>query len=160
MIRVFAVGAFAVTVLVAGAAAAQEETVAAGRIQNTFDANGRPTPRATPARTEADVRSEPAIRAFVGGLQTGTVDWSVFTPNVVEQLRPAEAQMSEAVRGLGALESVEFFQHRDGADLFLVRFAEADTQWIIGFDEAGKIAALMFRPAPPIQHTPEAAPAE
>ena len=160
MTQSLAVFAFAATLLMAGAAVAQEETVAAGRIQNTFDANGRQTARATPARTEADPRSEPAIRAFIGGLQTGTVDWSVFTPNVVQQLQPNEPRMAEAVKGLGLLESVEFFQHRDGADLFLVRFAEVDTQWIVGFDDAGKIAALMFRPAPPIQAAPEAAPAE
>ncbi|WP_125255482.1 hypothetical protein [Brevundimonas fluminis] len=158
--KTLAVGAFAATLLLAGAAAAQEETVAAGRIQNTFDASGRQTAVATQQRTEADPRAEPAIRAFIGGLQTGTVDWNAFTPNLAAQLQPGEAQAVEIIRGLGALESVEFFQHRDGADLFLVRFEQADTQWVVGFDEAGKIAALLFRPAPPIEQTPEAAPGE
>lgn len=140
--------AFVGALLVAGSAAAQE-AVAAGRIQNTFEGRGGVTPVA-PQRTTADPRAEPAIRAFVGGLQTGAVDWSVFTDNMAEQIRPQEAAAAEAVKGLGALESVEWLEHREGADLFLVRFAEADTQWVIGFDQAGKIGLLLFRPAPPI----------
>lgn len=155
--KILAVGAFAAAVLLAGAAAAQEQTVAAGRIQNTFDASGRTATVSLPARAEADPRAEPAIRAFIGGLQTGTVDWNAFTPGLAEQMRPTEAQAVEVIRGLGALESVEWFQHRDGADLFLVRFEQADTQWVIGFEEDGKIAALLFRPAPPIPQTPEVA---
>lgn len=150
MIKFVFAGAATAALLMAGAAAAQEQTVAAGRIQNTFDAAGRPAAVNAPARTEADPRSEPAIRAFIGGLQTGTVDWSAFTPNVEAQMRPGEAQAVELVRGLGALESVEFFQHRDGVDRFLVRFEKADTQWMIGFDDQGKIGALLFRPAPPV----------
>ena len=160
MIKIIAAGTFAAAALLAGTAVAQEETIAAGRIQNTFDGSGRQSTVSMPARTEADPRAEPAIRAFIVGLQTGTVDWSIFTPNLAEQMRPAEAQAVEVIRGLGALESVEFFQHRDGADLFLVRFAEADTQWVIGFNDEGKVAALLFRPAPPIVQTPEAVPAE
>lgn len=137
----------------AGAAAAQEQAVAAGQIQNTFDGRGR-VASAAPARTSADPRAEPAIRAFIGGLQTGAVDWSVFTDNMVDQIRPQEAAAAEAIKGLGALESVEWMEHRDGADLFLVRFEQIDTQWVIGFDAAGKIGALLFRPAPPIQAEP------
>lgn len=139
----------------AGSAAAQEQTVAAGRIQNTFDRTGRQTAVAVPARTEPDPRSEPAIRAFIGGLQTGTVDWNAFTPNMAEQMRPGESQAVEVIRELGALESVEWFQHRDGADHYLVRFENADTQWIIGFDDDDRIAALLFRPAPPIPASTE-----
>ena len=145
----------AAALLVTGAAAAQEQTVAAGRIENTFDSNGRQTAVATPeapaqAASAPDARAEPAIRAFIGGLQTGTVDWSVFTPNLAEQLRPNEARMAEVVRELGTLESVDWFEGREGVDMFLVRFAEVDTQWLIGFEDDGKIAALLFRPAPPI----------
>ncbi|HEV7227773.1 hypothetical protein [Brevundimonas sp.] len=150
------------TALAAGMAgtAAAQETVAAGRIQNTFDGTGRQTAVAVPARSEPDPRSEPAIRAFIGGLQTGTVDWNAFTPNVAEQMRPGEAQAVEVVRSLGALESVEWFQHRDGADHYLVRFENADTQWIIGFDEDDRIAALLFRPAPPIPTSADDSPEE
>lgn len=153
--KTLAAGTFVAAVLFAGTAAAQDQTVAAGRIQNTFDASGRAATANVPARTEADPRAEPAIRAFIGGLQTGTVDWSAFTPGLAAQMQPAEAQAVEVIRSLGALESVEWFQHRDGADLFLVRFEEADTQWVIGFEDDGKIAALLFRPAPPIPQTPE-----
>lgn len=137
-------------VLVAGAASAQEQTVAAGRIQNTFDASGRQTAVATPAAPRADPRAEPAIRAFIGGLQTGTVDWNAFTPDLASKMQPGEGQAADLIRSLGALESVEWFQGQEGVDLFLVRFAEADTQWVIGFEDDGKIAALLFRPAPPI----------
>ncbi|MBX9576402.1 MAG: hypothetical protein K2X07_12275 [Caulobacteraceae bacterium] len=145
----------ALTAGMAGTAVAQE-TVAAGRIQNTFDGSGRQTAVAVPARSEPDPRSEPAIRAFIGGLQTGTVDWNAFTPSMVEQMQPGEAAAVEMIGGLGALESVEWFQHRSGMDHYLVRFENADTQWIIGFDDADKIAALLFRPAPPIPSSTEA----
>lgn len=150
------------TTLTAGMAgtAVAQETVAAGRIQNTFDGSGRQTAVAVPARSEPDPRSEPAIRAFIGGLQTGTVDWNAFTPNMAEQMRPGESQAVEMVRGLGALESVDWFQHRDGADHYLVRFENADTQWIIGFDEENRIAALLFRPAPPIPASTDPSPDE
>ena len=80
------------------------------------------------AASAPDARAEPAIRAIIGGLQTGTVDWSAFTPNLAAQMQPGEAQAAELIRSLGALESVEWFQGRDGVDLFLVRFDKADTQ--------------------------------
>jgi len=139
----------------AGSAVAQEQTVAAGRIQNTFDRTGRQTAVAVPARTEPDPRSEPAIRAFIGGLQTGTVDWNAFTPNMAEQMRPGESQAVELIRGLGALESVEWFQNRDGIDQYLVRFENADTEWRIGFADDDRISALLFRPAAPIPASTE-----
>ena len=36
---------------------------------------------------------------------------------------------------------------QDGADLFAVTFSNAATQWVIGFNETDKVAALLFRPA-------------
>ena len=48
--------------------------------------------------------------------------------------------------GVGAVQAVDFVGSQDGADLFAVTFANAATQWVIGFQD-GKVAALLFRPA-------------
>jgi anthranilate synthase component 2 len=49
--------------------------------------------------------------------------------------------------GFGPVLAVDFVGNQNGADLFAVIFANAATEWVIGFNEAGKVAALLFRPA-------------
>jgi hypothetical protein len=140
-----------------GSVAAQDpEPVAAGRIQNTFDASGRPAvvQRALPAAAGIDLRAEPAIRAIVGGLQTGSLDYGLFTQSLGDQLRVQETAAAGLITSLGTLETIEYLDTQNGAGLFLVRFAEADTQWIVGLDDLGKVAVLLFRPAPPIPADP------
>lgn len=149
--------------LVLAPVAAQAQ-VAAGAVPNTFDrpaqssaqssAQGsaprtapRPAP-AAPATTPINPRAEETLRAIIAGAQSGTIDYSVMTDDLAGKVREQEGQVLPLIRGFGALQAVDFVGAQDGADLYAVVFANAATQWIIGFDESGKVAALLFRPAP------------
>lgn len=145
----------AVLVLAPAAAHAQ---VAAGSVPNTFDrpAQAQPAPAPTPApaapapalsQTPANAKSEDALRAFIASAQAGSIDYSMMTTDLAAQVRQQEGQVRPVIQGFGAVQAVDFVGSRDGVDLFVVTFANAATQWMIGFDESDKIAALLFRPA-------------
>jgi hypothetical protein len=139
--------------LVLAPAAAQAQ-VAAGSVPNTFDrpAQGQTAaPRAAPtapAATPINPKSEETLRAIIAGAQAGALDYSTMTEDLAGKVREQEAQVLPLIRGFGALQAVDFVGSEDGADLFAVVFANAATQWIIGFNDDGKVAALLFRPAP------------
>jgi hypothetical protein len=152
----------AVLLLVPAAASAQ---VAAGSVPNTFDppAGGAaaaparaapPRAAATPAQP-ANAASEETLRTIIAGAQAGAIDYSLMTDDLASKVREQEATVMPLIQGFGAVQAVDFIGPQDGADLFVVAFAKAETQWVIGFNEAGKVAALLFRPAP----EPGAAPA-
>ncbi len=137
------------------APAAAQAQVAAGSVPNTFDRPAQGAPRATPrpapaapATTPINPKAEETLRAIIASAQTGAMDYSTMTDNLAGQVRQQEAQVLPLIRGFGALQAVDFVGSQDGADLFAVVFANAATQWIIGFDDDGKVAALLFRPAP------------
>ncbi len=50
------------------------------------------------------------------------------------------------IKGFGAVQAVDFMAHTTAPDVYAVTFAQAATQWLIGFNDDGKIAALLFRP--------------
>lgn len=125
---------------------------AAATLPNSFDGPAA-RPVAAPAPTAAaqapDVaRSTEALRAVVAAAQAGGFDYTAFSPNLAEQVRAREAQFLPLIQGFGALQSVEFVGQERGADLFLLTFDQARTQWIIAFNEEDQIAVLLFRPAP------------
>lgn len=135
------------------APAVAQAQAAAGSVPNTFDRPAQSAPRpaapAVPAATTpANPQSEQTLRDFIAGAQAGTIDYSVMTDDLAGKVREQEAQVLPVIRGFGALQAVDFAGSQDEADLFAVVFANAATQWIIGFDEHGKVAALLFRPAP------------
>lgn len=148
----------AALLLLPAAASAQ---VAAGSVPNTFDrpaAGAAPAPaRAAPAAPAqpANDASEETLRTIIAGAQAGAIDYSLMTDDLAAQVREQEATITPLIQGFGAVQAVDFIGPQDGADLFVVTFAKAETQWVIGFNEAGKVAALLFRPAP----EPGAAPA-
>ncbi|MEJ6789291.1 hypothetical protein BrevBR_07040 [Brevundimonas sp. BR2-1] len=131
--------------------------VAAATVPNSFD---RPTAQtrapapaavATPApalaATPANPRSEEVLREIIAGGQAGTLPYALMTDDLAGKVRAQEATVLPLLRGFGAIQALDFVGSQDGADLFAVTFATAATQWIIGFDEGGKVAALLFRPA-------------
>ncbi|GAA0641089.1 hypothetical protein [Brevundimonas lenta] len=136
------------------APAAAHAQVAAGSMPNTFDqpaaparaSAAAPAPAAR-ATAPANPRAEATLRAFISGAQTGAIDYSVMTPDLATKVREQEGQVRPLIQSLGAVQAVDFVDSQDGADLFAVVFANAATEWIIGFDESGKVAALLFRPA-------------
>ncbi|MFN3558527.1 MAG: hypothetical protein ACK4UQ_04490 [Brevundimonas sp.] len=138
---------------------AAQAQVAAASVPNTFDRPAaqtatpdttprRPGPAAVPAATApANAQSEEVLRTVIADAQAGALNYTLMEAGLATRMREQEAQLLPLIRGFGAVQAVDFVGSREGADLFVVTFASAATQWLIGFDDAGKIDALLFRPA-------------
>lgn len=130
--------------------AAAHAQVAAGSVPNTFDGSAAPAPARTPVppvTAPANPKAEETLRTIIAGAQAGAIDYSLMTDDLASKVREQETQVLPLIRGFGAVQAVDFVGSQDGADLFAVVFANAATQWVIGFQD-GKVAALLFRPAP------------
>ncbi|HEY1072514.1 hypothetical protein [Brevundimonas sp.] len=117
------------------------------------DAFGGPSPAPTasaavPAAVAPDIaRSEQALRAVIASLQSEAIDYSVFSPNLAEQIRSRAAVFAPRVRQLGPVLAMEYRGQNDGAELFRVVFEKQATDWVIAFDGENQINALLYRPA-------------
>ena len=147
------------------APAAAQAQVAAASMPNSFD---RPASQAVPAQpsappapavapasapaspvstTPANARSEEVLREIIAGGQAGTLPYAMMTDDLAGKLREQESGVLPLLKSFGAIQAFDFVGAQDGADMFAVTFATAATQWIIAFDDSGKVAALLFRPA-------------
>lgn len=144
--------AISAPLFIAGAAQAQ---AAAGSVPNTFDraapaAPARlpaPAPDAEPTLTEpANPQSEEVLRTVIASAQAGTIDYTLIDTGLAARMREQEARILPLLRSFGAVLAVDFVGSQEGADQFVVTFANATTEWVIGFNDAGKIDALLFRP--------------
>jgi hypothetical protein len=145
--------AAALLLLPAAAPTAALAQVAAGSMPNSFDPPARAA-RAAPAPTmpgvpptPANARSEDVLREIIAGAQAGTINYALMTDDLATRIRAQEAAIRPLIEGFGPVQAVDFIGSQDGADLFAVTFSNAATQWVIGFNEADKVAALLFRPA-------------
>jgi hypothetical protein len=135
---------------------------AAATLPNSFDSPvartaPRPAPVAMPSAgqvTEADV-AEGLLRAVIADLAAGRIEADLFTPALAGRLTPQLPQLRSVVQGFGALGPIAPQGIVNGANQFLVTFDNAETQWVIGLNEDGRISALLFRPAPPVSSEPE-----
>ena len=131
--------------------AAAQAQVAAASMPNSFDGPAPVARAAAPvipaAPVPANPRSEDVLREIIAGAQAGTVNYSLMTDDLAARLRTQEATIRPLIEGFGPVQAVDFIGSQDGADLFAVTFSNAATQWVIGFNEADKVAALLFRPA-------------
>ena len=140
--------------LPAAAQTAPQTGAAAARLPNTFDQPAAP-PRAAPV--PAPVASDPAkvaaaeamLRTTIAAFQAGTPNYSDMTADLADKVRQQAPSITPIFAQLGALGDIAHVGAEDGAELFMVGFANAPTQWIIAQNEQGKIIALLFRPAPP-----------
>ena len=106
-----------------------------------------PAPTA-PAAPPADIaKGEAALRDIIGDIQGAGLDYSVFTENLATQIREQSAQVTPLIKSFGALGDIEHQRAEGQAQLYRATFENQVTEWLIGFDEDGKIAALLFRPA-------------
>jgi hypothetical protein len=129
----------------AQAAPAPQEPAAAARLPDAFSDE---TPTAVLEAEQARIaRAETALRVQIAGLQAGTPAYDAMTPGLAEAVRPQAAQVVQIINSLGALQAIRHVGVENGAELFLVTFAAAPTQWIVGLDEEGHVGALLFRPA-------------
>jgi hypothetical protein len=136
--------AAALLLLPAGARA----QIAAASMPNSFDGPVRVAPVAAPAApAPANPRAEAVLRDIIAGAQAGTIDYAVMTEDLAGKVREQEASIQPLIVGFGPVQAVDFVGSQNGADLFAVIFANAATEWVIGFNEADKVAALLFRPA-------------
>ena len=153
-------------VLVLPVAASAQSLGVAGTLPNTFD---RPTSQAAPTQPAPPVANvtipsgatvtvpsdpakvaaaETALKATIAAMQAGAPNYDDMTPDLAAKVREQTAMVTPLIHGFGALNGVSHVATQDGAELFLVMFANAPTQWIIGLTPEGKINALLFRPAP------------
>lgn len=124
----------------------QDAPVAAARLPDAF---ADETPPAVLAAERARVaRAEEALRRQIAALQDGRPAYGDMTEGLSAALRPQAEEVSRLLAGFGEVESIRHAGVENGAELFLVVFAEAQTQWIIGLNSEGKVGALLFRPAP------------
>ena len=80
-----------------------------------------------------------------------------FTPGVATRLNGQLATYAELIQSYGAVESIETQDVSNGVGQFLVVFENAATQWQVGLDDNGLVAALRFREAPPESSEPSSA---
>ena len=147
----------AALLLVPATAQAQAQAqVAAASMPNSFDrpATAPRAAAATPAApaipeavTPANPRAEDVLREIIAGAQAGTINYALMTDDLGEKVREQEAAIRTLIAGFGPVQAVDFVDSQNGADLYAVTFTTAATEWVIGFDEADKVAALLFRPA-------------
>ena len=134
---------------------------AAATLPNTFD---RPTAAPAPATPAAPAVSntqlaEGALRTVIDQFRAADIDEQLFTPGVATQLNAQLAEYARRIQGYGEVESIEAQGADGGAGQFLVVFENAATQWQLGLDDAGLIAAVRFREAPPESSEPTSPPA-
>lgn len=166
--------AFAAVLLIAGPAVAQtapareparpvSTTVrpagAAATLPNAFEgaeaAGPARLPAPAPATAPAQV-AEATLRTVIGQFAAGDIDEALFTADVANRLNANITQYRTLIRGFGAVESVEAQAAADGVGEFVVIFENAATQWQVGLDDEGRIAALRFRESPPESSEPPA----
>ncbi|MDQ8029357.1 MAG: hypothetical protein REJ23_11565 [Brevundimonas sp.] len=125
---------------------------AAGTVPNTFDnaapQQAAPAPQPAAAARPANANAAATIRTIISGMKSNSLDFSLFTDELAGKIREQQAQIFPILQGFGEVQAVDFVRSQEGADLFIVTFAAAQTQWVIGFDDAGKVDALLFRPVP------------
>jgi hypothetical protein len=135
--------------LAAGAASAQE---AAATLPNTFDRPAAVAPTGAPPAADSDparaAAAEAALRVQIAAFQAGAPDYEAMTPGLAEAVRGQAAAVTPLIQGFGDLMALEYVGTENGAELFMVLFDKAATQWIIGLDAEGKLGAMLFRPAP------------
>ena len=145
--------------LVIPAAASAQSLGAAGTLPNTFDRPAQsapaaaapraaPTAPATPSDPAKVAAAEKALKATIAAMQAGAPNYDAMTPDLAAKVREQAANMAPLIQSFGALNGVSHVATQNGAELFLVMFANAPTQWIIGLSQEGKIGVLLFRPAP------------
>ncbi|WP_420472021.1 hypothetical protein [Brevundimonas sp. FT23042] len=150
MKSLFAAAVLGLAALVLPAAA--QAQVAAGNVPDPFSqpAAGTPTPAPAaapaPVSSPANAASEEVLRTIIAEARTGTLNYDLFTPDLGDRVKAQESQLLPLIQGFGQVQAVDFVGSQNGADLFVVVFANAQTQWVIGF-EGDKVAALLFRPA-------------
>lgn len=139
---------------------ANKADVAAANLPGAFTGgSARPAapPPAPTAPAAVDPRTEPALRAVIAAVQAGPLDPALFSESVAAQMPAQEPPLRAMLDGKGELVTIVHRGQRNGADIYQALFERGDTQWVIGVDDAGKVAVFLFRETPAQTPTPPAA---
>lgn len=142
-------------------AQASDPSSAAARLPNTFDgpaARVAPAPT-SPAQTpppEAPVVSDPAVvaaaeamlRKTIAAMQAGSPNYGDMSENLAEKVREQSSAITPLIQSFGPVQDLAHVGHENGAELFLVLFANQNTRWIIAQNPEGRTVVLLFQPAP------------
>lgn len=127
--------------------------VAAANLPNAFGGGPAAAPAAVVPAAQppaaADPRTEPALRAVIAAVKAGPLDAAMFTENVAAQIPDQEGPLRALLDGKGELVTIVHRGQHNGADIYQALFENGDTQWVIGVDDAGKVAVFLFRETPP-----------
>ncbi len=133
---------------------APQEPAAAATLPDAFGPAVAPVQRPLPpapsaALAPADPQAgEAVVREVVAEAQAGALTYDRFTPDLATRVRAQAPQLVPILQGFGALQTVEYGGEQNGASMYLAVFENAATQWIVGRNAEGKVALLLFRPAP------------
>ena len=128
------------------AAAVQAPGAVAATLPNAFAPPGSAPVVVAPP--DIDVRALPALTGLITAMADGRPDYSVYSEPLAVAIREREAEYIRLMHDFGSIVTVLPIGRQDGADLFRIIFENADTQWVIGLFDDGKIGALQFRPTP------------
>ena len=117
-------------------------------VQVSPDEHALPSEQVAPSPAAVDPRTEPALRAVIAAVRAGPLDPGLFTENVAAQMPQQEPPLRALLDGKGELVTIVHRGQRNGADIYQALFENGDTQWVIGVDEAGKVAVFLFRETP------------
>jgi hypothetical protein len=97
-----------------------------------------------PARAHA--ASETLLRRWIEGAIAGQPDYGLLSTSLADAVRPQMGAMQGLMQRFGALQSLEHVAVENGADIYVARFATANTRWTVAVNEQGLITGLRFRP--------------
>ena len=135
----------------------QDPAAAAATLPNAFAPPGSAAARAPAAvpvvpvavtPPDLDPRALPALTGLIEAMAGGKPDYAVYSEPLAAAIREREAEYIRLMHDFGSIVTVLPIGRQDGADLFRIIFENADTQWVIGLFDDGKIGALQFRPTP------------
>lgn len=133
------------------------DSAVAATLPNAFTGSQRPAaatptpaPDAPTSPTPVDPRTEPALRMVIDAVRKSpTLDLSIFSENTAAQMPEQEPLLRALLEGKGELVAIVHRGQQNGADVYQAVFENGDTQWMVGVDEAGKVAVFLFRETPP-----------
>lgn len=106
-----------------------------------------PGPAAGQPAPASAQRGEAAIRANIEQFRKGAPDLSGMSAALAQAVGPQSSAIQGILQKLGAVSAVQFLgQDEAGAQGFRVVFEHGVTEWVIHFDQGGKIDGLAFRP--------------
>jgi len=131
------------TLTIAAMSALIALSATAASAQTTGASTARPASATTPANTGKALTT---LRNTIVGLTNASVDYSTMTPEVASKVREQIEQITPLLRQFGPLKNAQALGIENGAEKFRVTFDNQTTEWLIGFNDSGKIAVLLFRP--------------